>query len=210
MLKKKLYKLLKRYFLAGMIIIVPLWITIFVLQAFVGMTDQVLKILPPLVNPHTYIPIPGLGLIMVFILIILAGAFVDNYFGKKIFEWGETLVAQIPVIRTIYNSVKQLLTGILSEKNEIFKRVVIVEFLRSDIYSIGFVTGEWREKIISNNEIKFLKVFIPTTPNPTSGFFCIVSENKIKYLDISVDEAFKLIISAGFAEKSAEQPTSLT
>ena len=107
-------------------------------------------------------------------------------------------MAKIPVIRTIYQGVKYLTIGIMSEK-KIFSHVVLVEFTRKGLFMIGFVTGEEKYLIPNNKDRKMLKIFIPTTPIPTSGFFCMVAENEVKYLDLSVDEAFKLIISVGYA-----------
>lgn len=198
MLRDKINRIFKKYFLTGMLVIIPLWITIVVLQAFIHVTDSALNILPKVINPQTYIPIPGIGVIIAFILIIVVGAVASNYFGNKILIYGENLLNKIPFVRTIYQGVKQLMEGTLSNRDSIFSRVVLVEFPRKGMYFIGFVTGTTIQKS-GGTEKKFLKVFIPTTPNPTSGFFCMLPEEEAQYLDISVDEAFKLIISAGFA-----------
>jgi uncharacterized membrane protein len=201
MLREKINKIFKKYFLTGMLVIIPLWITIVVLQAFINITDSALNILPEIVNPRTYIPFPGIGVVIALILIIVVGALASNYFGNKLLSYGESLLNKIPFVRTIYQGVKQLMEGTIKDKGTIFSRVVMVEFPRKGMYFIGFVTGTTIQKL-QGNERKLVKVFIPTTPNPTSGFFCMLPEEEVQYLDISVDEAFKLIISAGFAEKN--------
>ncbi len=209
MLKEKLNKIFKKYFLTGMLVIIPLWITIVVLQAFINITDSALNILPQIVNPKTYLPFPGIGVIIALILIIAVGALASNYFGNRVLIYGENLVNKIPFVRTIYHGVKQLMEGTLANKGSIFSRVVVVEFPRKGMYFIGFVTGTTVQKF-EGAERRFLKIFIPTTPNPTSGFFCMIPEEDARYLDISIDEAFKLIISAGFAGEIKEMGNKST
>lgn len=186
--------------------IIPLWITIVVLQAIIRFTDSALNILPKFINPQTYLPIPGIGVVIALVLIIVVGALASNYFGNKMLIYVENLLNKIPFVRTIYQGVKQLMEGTITNKGSIFSRVVLVEFTRRGIYFIGFVTGSTTQKFLGT-EKKYLKVFIPTTPNPTSGFFCILPEEEVHYLDISVDAAFKLIISAGFAGEIGIQRT---
>ncbi len=205
MLKEKFNKIFKKYFLTGMLVIIPLWITVVVLQAFINITDSALNILPSVVNPKTYFPFPGIGIVIALILIIVVGALASNYFGNRVLLYVENLVNKIPFVRTIHQGVKQLMQGTLTtNKDSVFSRVVIIEFPRKGMYFIGFVTGTTVQRFRSE-EKKFLKIFIPTTPNPTSGFFCMVPEEDAQYLDISIDEAFKLIISAGFAGEIRER-----
>lgn len=198
MLKEKFSKIFRKYFITGMIIIIPLWITILLIKAVVNLVNGTLNLIPPVINPKTYIPFFGIELIIALFLIILVGVLANNYLGKKIFRLGEIILAKIPVIKTIYQGVKYLTIGIMSDK-KIFSQVVLVEFPRKGLFFIGFVTGEEKYLIPNKKDTKMLKIFIPTTPIPTSGFFCMVAENEVKYLDLSVDEAFKLIISAGYS-----------
>jgi len=198
MLKEKFSKIFRKYFITGMIVIIPLWITILLIKAVVNLVTGALNLIPPVIHPKTYIPFFGIELIIALFLIILVGALANNYLGKNIFRLGEIIMAKIPVIRTIYQGVKYLTIGIMSEK-KIFSHVVLVEFTRKGLFMIGFVTGEEKYLIPNNKDRKMLKIFIPTTPNPTTGFFCMVAENEVKYLDLSVDEAFKLIISVGYS-----------
>jgi len=198
MLKEKFSKIFRKYFITGMIVIIPLWITILLIKAVVNLVNRTLNLIPPVIHPKTYIPFFGIELIIALFLIILVGVLANNYLGKKIFRLGEIIMAKIPVIKTIYQGVKYLTIGIMSDK-KIFSQVVLVEFPRKGLFFIGFVTGEEKYLIPNKKDRKMLKIFIPTTPIPTSGFFCMVAENEVKYLDLSVDEAFRLIISAGYS-----------
>jgi len=163
------------------------------------MIGSTFDLLPPVVHPRTYIPFFGIELLIALLLIIIVGIITSNFIGKKFVSLGEIILAKIPVVKTIYQGVKQLTTGIMSDK-KMFTRVVLLEFPIKGLFFIGFVTGEGTEMIPNNRDKKMLKIFIPTTPNPTSGFFCMAAEEEVKPLNISVDEAFKLIISAGFSD----------
>jgi uncharacterized membrane protein len=198
-LRKKISSIFRRYFIAGMIVIIPLWVTIIVINAMVNLIDDTFNLLPPVAHPRTYIPFFGVELFIAFLFIILVGVVVSNYLGKKILGLGELLLAKIPVVKTIYHGVKHLTTGIVSDK-KVFTRVVLLEFPIKGLFFIGFVTGEGTPFIQDKGSRNMLKIFVPTTPNPTSGFFCMAAEDEVKHLDISVDEAFKLIISAGYAD----------
>jgi len=182
-----------------MVIIIPTWITIVVIRAMVNWINSTFNFLPPSLQPRTYIPIFGIEILITLVLIILIGLLVSNYVGKKLLSLGEFILAKIPVVKTIYQGVKHLTEGVMSEK-KIFSRVVLLEFPIKGLSFIGFVTGETPSPVPGEKGKKMLKIFIPTTPNPTSGYFCMASEEEVKYLDISVDDAFKLIISAGYAD----------
>lgn len=196
---KKLTKTIRNQFIAGIIIIIPVWVTILMLRAVIGFLDRTFTFLPRELQPQTYLPFPGVGLVIALLLIFLVGFFANNFFGKKFIVLVENILAKIPVIKTIYQGVKHLTAGVMSDK-KIFSRVVLLEFPIKGLLFIGFVTGEDSTLFPDGSTKKMLKVFIPTTPNPTSGFFCLAAEEQVKPLDISVDEAFKLIISAGYAK----------
>jgi len=199
MLKEKIKNIFKNYFITGMVIIVPLWITILLLKAVINLIDNTFKLLPPSVHPKTYLPFFGIELIIALLLIIIVGLIASNFLGKKLLRLGEKILNKIPVIKTIYQAVKHLTTGIVSER-KIFSRAVLLEFPIKGLSFIGFVTGEITDEIPQQNGKKMLKIFIPTTPNPTSGFFCFASEDEVIDLDLTVDEAFKMIISAGYSD----------
>ena len=199
MLSKKISKIFKSYFVAGIIVIVPLLLTYIVIRALVNTLGKLFALLPPNLQPQTYIPFFGVEIIIAFILVILIGFLVSNFLGRKFYRIGEKILAKIPIVKTIYQGVKQLTTGIVSDK-KMFSKVVLIQFPVRNLHQIGFVTGEDKHFIKNNQGQKMLKIFIPTTPNPTSGFFCIVPESEVQYLDLTADEAFSLIISAGSAE----------
>lgn len=203
-LRKRIANIFRKYFVAGMIVLIPLWVTIIVIKALVNLIDDTFNLVPPVIHPRTYIPFFGIELIIALLLIIFVGAVANNFFGKKILSFGELLLARIPVVKTIYHGVKHLTTGIIGDK-KVFSRVVLLEFPIKGLLFIGFVTGEAPQIVPGNGNKKMLKIFIPTTPNPTSGFFCMAAEDEVKPLDISVDEAFKLIISAGYAELKIDE-----
>ncbi len=198
MVIEKFFKILRRHFITGMIVIIPLWVTILLIRAVVNLIDDTFALVPSTLHPKTYISFFGIEIIIAFALIILIGLTANNYFGKKFLTLGERLLARIPVIKTVYQGIKHLTIGIFGEKR-MFSKVVLLEFPIKGLSFIGFVTGEDSQLIQTSEGKKMLKVFIPTTPNPTSGFFCIAAEDEVTYLKITVDEAFKLIISAGYS-----------
>lgn len=199
MLSKKISKIFKSYFVTGIIVIVPLLVTYLVIRALVNTIGKLFALLPLNLQPQTYIPFFGVEIIIAFILIILIGFLVSNFLGRKFLGLGEKLLAKIPIVKTIYQGVKQLTTGIVSDK-KMFSKVVLIQYPVRNLHQIGFVTGEDKHFVKRDDGQKMLKIFIPTTPNPTSGFFCIVPESEVQYLDLTADEAFRLIISAGSAE----------
>jgi uncharacterized membrane protein len=199
MLIKKISKIFKNYFVTGMIVIVPLLVTFLVIRALVNIIDSLFDLLPTNLQPQTYIPFFGIELLIAFVLIVIIGMLISNFLGKKFLSFWESFLKRIPLVKTIYQGVKQLTSGIISDK-KMFSKVVLIQYPVRNLYVIGFVTGEDKQFIKDPQGRKMLKIFIPTTPNPTSGFFCIVPEDEVQYLDITSDEAFRLIISAGSSE----------
>jgi len=200
---KRFSKILRRYFITGLAVIVPLWVTILIIRALAGLIDNTFKLMPPVLQPKTYIQFFGIEFIIALLLIFFVGLLASNYIGKKLFKFGEILLAKIPVVKTIYQGVKSLITGIVGDK-KVFSHVVLLEYPIPGFSFIGFVTGEGTDLVAGSEGKKMLKIFVPTTPNPTTGFFCIAAEDKVQTLDINVEEAFKLIISAGFADLKME------
>ena len=189
----------RRHFLTGLLVIVPLGLTFFVISSIAGYMDRTLAFLPRKFHPDTYLPfrIPGLGIIFTLAIIQFVGLLSTNLFGRKVVKTYESVLDRIPFVRGIYVAVKQLLEQILSTKSDRFRRAVLVEYPRKGIYSIGFVTGQGEGELQRNTAEKVLNVFLPTTPNPTSGYYLLVPEKDAVPLDLSVEQAFKLIISAG-------------
>ncbi len=189
----------KKYFIAGLLVVVPLYISLYVVYLLVNALDSIFYILPEEVRPHTYMPfhIPGLGIVVTVVGIFLVGVVVTNFLGRKMVELGEAILARIPFMRTIYNVTKQFLTTFFSKDSHGFNRVVLLEYPRKGMYSIGFVTSKTRGEIQRRTDRKTVNVFIPTTPNPTSGFYFAVPEEDVIPLDMNVEDAFKVIMSGG-------------
>ncbi len=199
---QNLFKQLRKYLVTGLVVIIPIWVTVLLLRAIVNLIRDAFAFLPPALHPRTYISFFGIELVIALLIIFLVGLIANNIFGKKFLKFGELILAKIPIIKTLYQGVKQLTIGVIGEK-KMFSRVVLLEFPIKGLSFIGFVTGEDTQLHPSLDGKKKLKIFIPTTPNPTSGFFCVAAEDAVTYLDISTDEAFKLIISAGYSNLEA-------
>ena len=189
----------RRHFLTGLLVIVPLGLTFFVVSWIVGFMDQILVYIPPKFHPDTYLPftVPGLGVIFTLFIIQFVGLLSANLFGRKVVKTYEQVLDRIPFVRGVYLAVKQLLEQILSQDSDRFRRAVLVEYPRKGIYSIGFVTGVGAGPMQENTPEKVLNIFIPTTPNPTSGYYLLVPEKDTVPLSLTVEEAFKIIVSAG-------------
>ncbi len=206
---KRLRTNLKNYFFTGLLVILPIFITVYVILFLIRGMDAILKFIPVKYLPETYLNfrIPGLGLIFVVILVFAVGLLARNIVGRKIVHLGENIVERIPLVRILYAGVKQLLETIFLQKTDAFKRVALVEYPRRGTYVIGFITGESKGEVQDKTDKNMINVFIPTTPNPTSGFYMLVPDDELVVLNMSVEDAFKLIISGGIispAKKNAK------
>jgi uncharacterized membrane protein len=196
---KRLRTSLKNYFLTGLLVILPVFITLYVIWSLIRGMDAILKYIPAKYLPETYlhIYIPGLGLILVIILVFVIGLLTRNFVGRKIVQLGENIVDRIPLVRVLYAGVKQLLETLFLQRTDAFKRVALIEYPRRGAYVIGFITGESKGEIQNKTDKNMINVFVPTTPNPTSGFYILIPEDELIILNMSVEDAFKLIISGG-------------
>lgn len=201
---KRLKARVKNYFFTGLLVILPIYVTGYILWFLINGMDAVLKYVPQKYLPETYlnVRIPGLGLILALILILIVGFLARNIVGSKIVHWTDRIVNRIPLARIIYVAIKQLLQGVFLPQTRAFRRVVMVEFPRQGVYSIGFLTGVSKGEVQNKTAKKVVNVFVPTTPNPTSGFFIMVPEDEVIPLSMSVEDAFKLIISGGIVSPS--------
>lgn len=191
--------IIKRNFLAGLLVLLPISLTIYVIVFLFKLVDRFLDYLPTKYNPQTYLPfhIPGLGFILLVFIIFFIGLLARNYIGHKLVDIWEQLVGRIPFIRSIYIATKQLAETIFLKTDTNLKRVVLIEYPRKGLYVLGFTTGITKGEIQDKTHKKVINVFIPTTPNPTSGFYLLVPEEDLKYLEMAVEDAFKLLISGG-------------
>ena len=199
------------YFLAGLLVVVPLGVTFFVITAILKLIDRLLIIIPPKFLPDTYLPfkIPGFGLVLAIVLIMVTGILVKNYIGRRVVDFGEYILSRIPLVRPVYVAVKQLIQAMFGDTPYAFKRAILVEYPRRGVWAIAFVTGKTYEEIVEKTNKKMINVFLPTTPNPTSGFYLVVPEEDTIPLEISVEDAFKLLISGGVVEPGGKIPQSL-
>ena len=193
---------LRTYFFTGILVTTPIVLTIYIFwKLFKGLDSILIDVINNLIVPFGLKPyhghIPGLGIIVMVIIIILAGALARNYVGNKLFRLGDWLVTRIPLISKIYIAIRQLFEAIFSEKREVFKQAVLFEYPRKGIYSIGFITQDTRGEIQERLTEDVYSVFLPTTPNPTSGYLLFVPKKDVVVLDMPIEEALKLIISGG-------------
>ena len=191
----------RRFFLTGLLVTAPIIITIYVTWLVITFIDiKVANLLPEYLDFRKALPfqIPGIGLLIVIFVITLIGAITPGLIGRNLLKLGEMILFKTPVIRTIYSSIKQIMETVMSTNSKSFKEVVLVEYPRKDIWVIAFVTssvkGEIDYKIKKSN---LVSIFVPTTPNPTSGFLLFVAKKDLIYLDMPVEQAVKLVISGG-------------
>ena len=190
---------LKRYLIAGLIVWVPLGITIWVLHWLLTSLDQILLVLPESARPRALFgfDIPGLGLLVFFLILFLTGVLAANFFGQRlIFAW-EAILTRIPFVKSIYSSVKQVSDTLLSDKGYAFRKALLVEFPRPGSWTIAFLTGTPSSVVTPYLPGEHVSVYVPTTPNPTGGYFLMLPRSQVRELDMTVDEALKYIISMG-------------
>jgi uncharacterized membrane protein len=190
---------IKKIFLTGLAATIPIGLTIYVLVFIIDMMDGLVNVIPVKYRPDTLLDfhIPGLGLIATIILVFIIGLLTRSFLGKAVVGFGEAFFSRIPVIRSIYHSIKQIVDSLFMNTARNFKNVVLVEFPRKGCYTIGFVTGAPAGEIKANLKRHFTSIYVPTTPNPTSGYFVMIPEEELIYLEMSVEEAFTLVISTG-------------
>ncbi len=196
--KKSIVSRLRNYFLAGAVVLVPIAITFYITFFIIKIST---KLLPAEINPNSYLPIdiPGLEILISLILITLIGWLSLSFLGKKIFELLNSLLKKIPILRTIYSAIGQM-TETFTESDKKKKSVVLIEYPRKGMWAVGFATKENKGLISKKTNEELINVFVPTTPNPTSGFLLMIPKKDIIYLDISFEQASKFIVSAGTSE----------
>lgn len=191
---------LRKWLLAGLLVIVPVAITVWVLQWIIGTLDQTLLILPHAWHPDNLIGyhIPGFGVLLTLAILLLVGAVTSNFVGKRLVGLGDRIVSRIPVVRSIYSSVKQVSDTLFSESGNAFRTAVLVQWPRPDVWTIGFVTGAPGGDVTNYlRGEEFVSVYVPTTPNPTGGYFVMLRKSDCIELKMSVDEALKYVVSMG-------------
>jgi uncharacterized membrane protein len=210
---------LRAYFLTGVIVTAPIGITAFLVWQFIAFLDtHVASLIPDRYNPESYLPfsLPGLGLLVMLAFLTMVGFLAAGLAGRTLVHIGERLLSRMPVVRSVYSTLKQIFETVLAQSSRSFREVVLVEYPRRGIGAIGFVTGSSQDESPSSSEDELVNVFLPTTPNPTSGFLLFVPRKDLVHLDMSIEEGIKLVISGGIvgpritidtlAEFSAQRP----
>lgn len=202
----------RRYFFAGLLVFLPLAITLWFLGWIIGLMDSVLDFLPAPLHPNSYLPIaiPGLGALFTLGLILLLGFFTTGVVTRRLLTVWEGFLTRIPVFRGIYTSVQKLVASLFGP-DQGSRRVILIEYPRKGIYTVGFATGQARGELGRKSEDRLINVFVPTTPNPTSGFYLLVPEKDVIPLDMTLEEALKLITSGGMIvpeDRPREKPGS--
>jgi uncharacterized membrane protein len=191
---------LRGYFIAGVLVTAPVAITVWVALLFINLIDRwVTPLIPAKYNPETYLPfgIPGLGLIVLIIALTVIGALTAGLVGRWIVGAGERVLARMPVVRNVYGAIKQIFETVLAKQSRAFREAVLVEYPRRGIWAIGFITGRTEGEVQNLTKEETVNVFLPTTPNPTSGFLLFLPKADIVRLDMTVEEAIKMVISGG-------------
>ena len=200
---------LRGYFLAGVLITAPIGITFYLAWLFINWVDNTMTpLLPPAYNPETYLPfgIPGLGLLMVCFVMTLIGALTAGILGRFWIRTSERILSRMPVIRSIYSALKQIFETVLSQQSNAFREVVLFEYPRRGSWALGFITGSTRGEIQNSTEDEVVNVFLPTTPNPTSGYLLFLPRRELVILSMTVEEGIKMVISGGIVTPPDRRP----
>ncbi|KZD03720.1 DUF502 domain-containing protein [Oceanibaculum pacificum] len=192
---------LRAYFFAGVLVTAPISLTIYIAWLLIDLIDsRITPLIPLKYHPETYLPfsIPGIGVLVLVILMTLIGALTAGFLGRLVIRAGEAIVNRLPVVRSLYGALKQIMETVLAQKSNAFRQVVLFEYPRPNCWALGFVsgatTGEVQEKV---NAAEVINVFVPTTPNPTSGFLLFIPKSDLVYLDMSIEEGIKMVVSGG-------------
>jgi uncharacterized membrane protein len=201
-------QLIKRYFITGLLIWVPLAITAWVLSLIARVADHSLRLLPEAARPHSLLgfDIPGAGIVVTLAIILATGLLAANFIGQRLVDWWEKLLTRIPVVNSIYNGVKQVSDTLLSPSGMAFRQPLLVQYPHRGSWTIAFLTGEPGADVAKRLEGAHVSVYVPTTPNPTSGFFLMFRKDEVIELDMDVNEALKYIISMGVVVPPAHPP----
>ncbi|HET7596349.1 MAG TPA: DUF502 domain-containing protein [Burkholderiales bacterium] len=191
--------LIKRYFITGLLIWVPVVITLWVLNLLVGTMDQTLLLLPRALRTESWlgVHIPGLGVVLTVLVVFLTGVFAANIIGQRLVAFWEGLLARIPVVNSIYNGVKQVSDTLFSPSGQAFRKALLVQWPREGMWTIAFLTGTPGSDVTRHLNGDYVSIYVPTTPNPTGGYFVIVRRSDVIELDMTVDAALKYIVSMG-------------
>ena len=193
--------LVRRYFITGLLIWVPLVITLWVLDLLVSMMDQTLRLLPPEWQTESWLGlhVPGLGVVLTVVIVFATGVLAANIIGQRLVKFWEGVLARIPVVNAIYRGVKQVSDTLFAPGGQAFRKALLVQWPSPGMWTIAFLTGRPGGDVVSHLKGDYVSIYVPTTPNPTGGYFVMVPRDAVIELDMTVDEALKYIISMGVA-----------
>jgi uncharacterized membrane protein len=194
---------MRKYFISGLLVWLPIWVTLLVIKFLVDILSKSLLLLPPEYQPDVLlgVHIPGIGVLITLVVIFLTGVFVANIIGRSFLALGDAIMSKIPLVRTVYTGVKQVTSTLFSPGGQSFRKVLLVEYPCAGVWTIAFQTGEvGREIEGAASKEPMVSYFVPTTPNPTSGFLMMAPRSKVIELDMSVDKALKYVISLGVVQ----------
>ena len=192
-------KQFRRYLVAGLLVWIPLGVTIFILRVLIGLMDNSLLLIPQKYRPEEWlgVTIPGLGIILTLMVVLITGLLAANFVGRRLVGFWESMLNRIPIVRTVYSGAKNFAEIVFSDSNESFKKVLLIEYPRKGIYSLAFQTATSLGEVQGRTGEDVVCTFVPTTPNPTSGYIIILPKKDVIELDMEIDEAFKMIVSLG-------------
>ena len=202
-------KYLRSYLLAGGVVWLPVLITIGILRFIVEILDGSIALLPNAYQPAQLfgLNVPGLGVIFSFVVLLITGLVATNFLGQRLVHWSEMFLDKIPLVRTIYNATKQMIQAVFATNSQAFRKAVMIEYPRKGLWTLAFQTGAASTEVMQHTGIDMISIFVPTTPNPTGGFFLMVPKTDVIELKMSVDEALKLIISLGVMQPITTIPS---
>jgi uncharacterized membrane protein len=196
----RLWRHLRGWFFAGVLVTAPLGLTIYIVWVVIHWIDnQITPLIPQSYSPENYLPfyVPGLGLVIAFIALTLVGALTAGLFGRLWIKTTEHLLARMPIVRSVYSAIKQIFETIFRQQSQAFREVVLLQYPRPGIWTLGFITGVTKGEVQSQTDDELVNVFVPTTPNPTSGFLLFVPRKDITVLGMSVEDGIKMVVSGG-------------
>ncbi|CDZ78417.1 hypothetical protein BN59_02727 [Legionella massiliensis] len=199
-------KSLRSYLLTGLIVWLPVLVTFGVLSFIVDLLDRTIALLPYAYQPKQLlgVQIPGVGVVISLVLLLGTGILTTNLLGQRLMAWGEAFLARIPLVRSIYNTAKQVIQAIFATNSQAFRKVLLVEYPRKGLWSLAFLTGSPHPELASQMGEEMLTIFVPTTPNPTSGFLMMIPKSETVELSMTIDEALKFIISLGVMQSAPQ------
>ena len=195
-------KSIRSYLLAGLVVWLPIIVTFVVLRFMIDLLDKSIALLPAAYRPEQLFGfyLPGFGVVFSLLLLFVTGLLATNFLGQHFMRWGEDILDRIPLVRSIYSATKQVMETVFSSNSQAFRKVILVEYPRPGIWTIAFQTGTANKEVVAHTGVETLIIFVPTTPNPTSGFLMMVPKSDTKELSMSVDDALKLVISLGVVQ----------